>query len=219
LPVSFSNKDQLMAEAFHRGDETGLNYIHDQFFPALSLFAFKIVENDHVAQDIASEALVKTWKMHYKLDSFGAIRAYLYKIVHRDSIAAIKKKRRRAEVEESGGLLTSIISIAPSDRIIQSEVYRIVHNAIKELPPGSRRVLEKYYFEDMTAVEIANDLGVHVSTIKTQKQRGLKALKEKLSHLSEKGFFKNNFIAWMLTKRSGLRKHWFLNVTNTFSGS
>jgi RNA polymerase sigma factor (sigma-70 family) len=31
----------------------------------------------------------RAWKMHYKLDSYNGIKAYLYRIVHRDSMAAV----------------------------------------------------------------------------------------------------------------------------------
>lgn len=198
MQTSFSHKDQMMAEAFQRGEVVGLNYIYEQFLPALTVFAEKIVYDKSIAEDIASEALVKTWKMCHKLDSFGAIRAYLYKVVFRDSVTAKKKQQQRSEIEKTGGLFAEVFTSPPSDRIIQAEVYRILHNALKELPPGNRRVLEKYYLEEMTSAEIANELGLHVSTVKTQKQRGLKALKEKLAHLSDKGFFKNSIKAELL---------------------
>ena len=34
--------------------------------------------------------------MNWKLDTYGAIRAYLYKIVQRDSIAYLRKERKRS---------------------------------------------------------------------------------------------------------------------------
>ncbi|RXK58577.1 RNA polymerase sigma factor [Lacibacter luteus] len=198
MQTSFSHKDQMMAEAFHRGEVVGLNYIYEQFLPALTVFAEKIVYDKSIAEDIASEALVKTWKMCHKLDSFGAIRAYLYKVVFRDSVTAKKKQQQRSEIENTGGLFAEVFTLPPSDRIIQAEVYRILHNALKELPPGSRRVLEKYYLDDMTSVEIAQELGLSPGTIRNQKKQGLKALKEKLAHLSDKGFFKNNITTELL---------------------
>ena len=168
-----------MAEAFHRGDEKGLEYFYKAFYPVLSLYAFKYVDDRSIAEEIASEAFVKTWRMHWKLDSFGGIRAYLYKIVHRDSIASLEQKTKREKSYRDSQPLTTD-HYTPFDHLVRSEAYRIIHNSLKDLPPGQRRVVMMHYLEGKTSGQIARELHRHPSTIKAQKKQGLEALRKKL---------------------------------------
>ena len=98
LSLQESYSERLMSEAFHRGEEEGLAYFYKAFYPAIALFAFRYVKDRCLAEEIASEAFIKVWKMHWKLDSFNGIRAYLYKTVYRESIHAIKREKKRNEV-------------------------------------------------------------------------------------------------------------------------
>lgn len=179
MSLQESHSDKLMAEAFHRGDEKGLAYFYKAFHPVLSLYAFKYVDDHSIAEEIASEAFVKTWKMHWKLDSFGAIRAYLYKIVYRDSMTSLKLKQKREKSYRDSQPLTTD-NYTPFDHLVRSEAYRLIHNSLKDLTPGQRKVVMMHYLEGKTSAQIARELGLHPSTIKTQKKRGLEILRKKL---------------------------------------
>lgn len=167
------------AHAFQQGDEQALAFFYHEFHPVLSLHAHRFVEDRSIAEEIAAEALVKTWKMHWKLDSYGAIRAYLYKIVHRDSLAYIRKEKKRTAMHQQSQP-PQTVSDTPFDHVVRSEVYRIIHTALKDLSPANRKVIIMHYLEGKTTGQIARELNVHPSTVKTQKNRGLQALRKQL---------------------------------------
>jgi RNA polymerase sigma-70 factor (ECF subfamily) len=167
------------AHAFQQGDEQALAFFYREFHPVLSLHAYRLVEDRSIAEEIASEALVKTWQMHWKLDSYGAIRAYLYKIVQRDSIAYIRKEKKRAAIHQQSQPSQSI-SDTPFDHVVRSEVYRIIHTALKDLSPANRKVIVMHYLEGKTTGQIARELKLHRSTVNTQKTKGLDVLRKRL---------------------------------------
>lgn len=167
------------ALAFQRGEEEALAFFYREFLPALSLYANKWVADFSIAEEIASSAFIKIWKNHHKLDCYGAIRAYLYKIVYRDAMHYLRKEKSRSRVEEVASR-PDIEFNSPYDHLIRTETYRIIHSALKELAPGNQKVLTMYYLEGKTTGEIANELGVHPSTVKTQKLRGMEALRKML---------------------------------------
>lgn len=167
------------AHAFQQGDEQALAFFYHEFHPVLSLYAHRWVEDRSIAEEIASEALVKTWKMHWKLDSYGAIRAYLYKVVQRDSLAYIRKEKKRTAMHQQFRPAQTVLD-TPFDHLVRSEVYRIIHTALKDLSPANRKVIIMHYLEGKTTGQIARELNVHPSTVKTQKNRGLQALRKQL---------------------------------------
>lgn len=161
---------------FQQGDEKGLEYFFGEYYPALTLFASRVVNNIQVAQEIASEAFVKTWRMHAKLDSVAGIRAYLYKTVRRDAVrlSPVKKKTGTFELHEE-----DFISLdTPFDLIVRSETYRLVHTALKNLSPGYRKILMMHFIEGKSTGEIARELNTPVNTVKAQKLKGLRALRK-----------------------------------------
>ncbi len=167
------------AAAFQQGNEQALAFVYRDFHPALAHYAYQWVQDRSIAEEIAAEALVKTWKMHWKLDSYGAIRAYLYKIVHRDSLHYVRSEKKRFEIHQQSKPAQTT-SDTPFDHLVRSEVYRLIHTALKDLSPANRQVIVMHYLEGKTTGQIARELNVHPSTVKTQKNRGLQALRKQL---------------------------------------
>ena len=169
------NKENV-ALLFQDGSENALSFFYHELYPALAHYSNQLTQNRPVAEDIASEAFVKAWRMHYKLNSYAGIKAYLYKIVHRDSIDAIEKEQRRTKIYRI--LPNQSETDTPFDNMVRSEVYRLIHAALKHLTPASRKVVIMHYIDGMTTGQIARELNLHPSTIKTQKMQGVKALKK-----------------------------------------
>ncbi len=171
-----SAKNEEQAIGFNLGYEKALSFFYHEFYSALAHYSFRLTQSRPLAEEIASEAFVKAWRMHYKLDSYAGIKAYLYKIVHRDSVAAILSEQKRDKIYK--GLRPETSTDSPFDNMVRSEVYRIIHAALKDLSPGTRRVIIMHYFEDKNTGQISRELNLHPSTVKTQKMQGLKTLRK-----------------------------------------
>lgn len=165
---------------FQQGDEQALAFFYREFHAALALYAFRWVENIAIAEEIASDAFIKTWKMHWKLDNYYAIRSYLYKTVLRDSQRVRRQELKRATLSKDSILSNDLNGDTPIDHLLRIETYRIIHRALEELSPGTRRVLTMHFIEGKTTREIATELKLSPSTIKTQKAKGLESLRKKL---------------------------------------
>ncbi|MBL7770028.1 MAG: sigma-70 family RNA polymerase sigma factor [Flavipsychrobacter sp.] len=73
-----------------------------------------------------------------------------------------------------------ITNETPFEKLVRSELYHLLRNALKALSPGNQKVITMYFLEDKNTNEIARELNLHPSTIKTQKTRGLEALRKLL---------------------------------------
>ena len=75
------------------------------------------------------------------------------------------------------------------ENIILTEIYRELADAVNKLPEECRKVFELCYFQGLDNESAANELGLSVNTIKAQKARGKKILKESLKDLMPFFFF------------------------------
>ena len=169
--------DDRMAREFQSGSQFALKYFFTQLHAALSYYAFGWVKDRRLAEEIAADAFIKTWKFHGKLSSPAAIRSYLYTVVKRDSM-------RQARTKDNTVPLSALSSDTVNesyDAIVRAETMRMLQAAIGDLAPATREVMEKYFLQNMSTGEIAKALRLHPSTVKTQKTRGIAMLKKRLS--------------------------------------
>jgi RNA polymerase sigma-70 factor, ECF subfamily len=167
-----------MALWFARGDRRALEHFYHLLYPGICLYAFHFVQDRSKAEEIASDSFIKSWKQNSKLADPLSIRAYLYAVARHESLRMLKKDKRRTLDPQR------LPSVSPEEdgynKLVSAELTRLLHAALKEISPGSGRILKLHYLEGKTLTEIAAELHISTSTVKTQKQRGLKALHKKL---------------------------------------
>ncbi len=170
-----------LVKDFRGGDATAARKLYDLYSKAMYNTLIRITGNNEDAADLLQEAFIKAFR---KIDTFGfesTFGAWLKKIVINTGLEFLRKKKVRFEELEP---MMEIRSEETETIEIQPEK---IHAAIKTLPSGSRTVVSLYLIEGFKHEEIANELGISVSTSKTQYMRGKKMLQEKL-----KGIFYEN---------------------------
>jgi RNA polymerase sigma-70 factor (ECF subfamily) len=89
-------------------------------------------------------------------------------------------------MEEAGnGLLQK--GPTPLELVEAGDVSRAVASAVAALPPEQREVIVLKEYQGLTFVEIAEVLGVPLSTVKTRLYRGLAQLRHRLERQGIKG--------------------------------
>lgn len=73
--------------------------------------------------------------------------------------------------------------------IVEKKAYSLLNEAVEELPQNEQVILDLYYFQGFSIVEIANILRCSQSKIKVQLMRSRKKLKQLLK---EKGYSNGN---------------------------
>jgi RNA polymerase sigma factor (sigma-70 family) len=179
---SYSNEDAALL--FQKGEEEGFAWAFRQFYPSLVSYASRITGSEAVAEEIASEAFIKIWQRHEGFDHPLRIRAYLYRTVRNDALKeGLRGKREKEGEGEVAYLYDHNREGNAFQRLIAAEVSRELQEAIEALPTGCAKVVKLLYVEGKSLSESAEELNLSINTVKTQRARGLKALRTRLSHL------------------------------------
>ena len=156
-----------------------IKYLFNTYYARLCYFAYKLVKNQAAAKDLAQDVFLKYWYKRNEYSSELAIKNFLYLSLRNACLNHIRHdsiEKKYAEtladnaLEEEKGL----------SYLIKAEALSAIHNAIESLPVGCKTVLQLAYFEGLKNEQIANEMGVSINTVKTQKQRALKLLRLKL---------------------------------------
>lgn len=170
------NINRRIIEKCLDGDIKAHYQLYKQYSKAMYNIAIRFLNNKMDAEDILQESFVTAFSRLGELQNKNVFGSWLKRIVINNCISLQRKQKiafeeideyRHAEVEEMD---ESIPAVDPA----------LVHRAIRELPRKGRTVLVLRALEGYTHKEIAETLGISVSTSKTQYSRALALLNRKL---------------------------------------
>lgn len=151
------------------------------YYQSLCFFANRFVRDTLTAEDIVGEVSIKVWEKRETLQHAAALKNYFYISIRRACLRFLDERNRKAikaeDIPEEYNSQASVL-----ENIIRAEVLQEVDAALLNLPPQCRKVFTKLYIEGKTTAEAAKELQLSVSTIKTQKERGLVILRKIISH-------------------------------------
>ena len=142
--------------------------------------AMRMLANKMDAEDVMQEAFVAAFKKigdYREESSFGA---WLRRIVINHCLNFLQRSK---EFFESLDNQCDTLRDDNSDEDDYNMSPKMIHEAVKTLPEGSRVVLNLFVFEGYKHREISAMLNISESTSKSQYQRAKNLLKEKLMKL------------------------------------
>lgn len=158
------------------GDMKAQYQLYKMYSRAMYNIAIRLLNNKMDAEDILQESFVKAFERLGDLQDRDLFAGWLKRIVINNCISLQRKRkiifeemdeRHYGEVEE------------PEEWVPEVDP-AVVHHAIRELPDKGRAVLVLRALEGYSHKEIAEALGISVSTSKTQYSRCLSLLQKKL---------------------------------------
>jgi len=161
--------------------------IFKQYYAALCMFANRIVMDETLAEDIVQEVFIrfKEEKEYKNIEEYH--RAWLYTAVRNASVNALRTKKKTVENNISYGYyLRAGEDCAVPDcehALIRTETARQLWGGVGKLPPQMQQVIQMHFSENKSIRDIAKVLNLHVSTVKTQKQRGLALLRKYITFI------------------------------------
>lgn len=78
--------DQDILEKLKSDNEAALDYLFLAYYEKLCLYAFTVLKNKDIAEEIVQDVFVKLWEQHRKLNIETSIKAYLFRTVHNHCI-------------------------------------------------------------------------------------------------------------------------------------
>lgn len=171
---------EISIELLKAGDQTAFKQIFDLFHKRLCLFALGITTDDS-AEDIVQEAFVKLWERKENFNTIDSIKAFLYLTVKNTCLNLYKHKQ---VIQKHSQSLTEMMDeISVDHKMVEAEVASQIRQALEQLPDGYRKVIYLGYFEGLSNQQAADHLNVSINTVKTQKVRGLRILRDFIKKL------------------------------------
>lgn len=152
---------QLVIEARKRNSEAW-TALYERYLPLVWRYAYALIRDVHLAEDIVSEAMLALVKGIHTLDKEEPkISAWLRAVV-RHKLADHHRRAYRLQdrlVQVEADIRSALPSLSPSQPLEQEETRDQVLAILEELPDRQRLALEWKYVDGLRVREIAERLG------------------------------------------------------------
>ncbi len=179
--------DEAVFAAFIGGDKSALGVLYDRYGLLVYRLIYRMLNNSQESEDLTQEIFLSL-QVKTKFDpERGSFYTYLMMLTRSRTIDRLRSKRSQGRFWQNIGKLTDSIeqqkSDSPMDIVSTKERSALVKNALQDLAPNQRQVLELSYYEGLSQSEIAKRLNIPLGTVKTHSRRGLLQLRKNLHNL------------------------------------
>ncbi len=173
------DKGSQYYERYLKGDNEGMECLIRDYSDGLILFLNTFVHDLATAEDLMMDTFVKLGVKRPQKKEGTGFKTWLYAIGKNVALDYLRKNRRvLVSLEEAETVASE--EEALEQRMIRSQREEMIHRNLKRIPEEHARVLWLYYFEDMTAKEIAGVVHKSVHAAESLLSRARKSLKESL---------------------------------------
>jgi len=166
--------DSELQQYVKEGSNQAFEVIFDRYWKRLFAYAFKIYNDEKIAEDIVQEIFISLWEKSNEANILN-LEAYLIKSVKYKIANHIRDlKFSPVHIE----ILHNIPYTFKTEKDLEyKEFERDIFNEIRKLPPKCQEVFMLSRFEDYSSAEIAEQLDISVRTVEKHISNALKHLK------------------------------------------
>jgi RNA polymerase sigma-70 factor (ECF subfamily) len=179
-----TDRDALLLARILAGDDQALATVYDQHAGLVYGLARRVAGDEQLAEDITQEVFTCLWETPDRVDlARGSLRTYLALLAHRRAVDEVRRHegRHRTEVaaaqpEAEHGPETSVVAAATQD-------WRTKHLAslLDMLSAEQRAAVRLAYYDGLTYVQVANELGIPEGTAKSRLRSALARMRAMLT--------------------------------------
>ena len=157
-----------------RLDSHGFHDVFSRYYQPLCLFAFQYVEDRELAADIVQECLAKLWQIRGGFLYDHQVKSYLYIAVRNKALNELEHRRVQSDYADMVRQRSQELFFDNS--LVEQETYRLLFEAIDNLPPRMREVI-LLVLEGKKNAEIARQMNDSVETVRTLRKLAYQKLR------------------------------------------
>lgn len=168
--------DSAFIEGINRKSEKALKKLYERYYAPLCSYAEKLLNDNGYAEDIVSSCLVKVWNTEVAFPNKNALTAWLFKSVYHAAIDVMREKTFFLHFRNN--LPPDLPDEETAkDMALREEAITYFYEILERLPEQQRQII-RLTLQGYKVQEIATSLGISENTVKEQKKRAYRFVRE-----------------------------------------
>lgn len=161
-------------------DESAFEMLYNRYANVLFLSAYSKIKDDQQAQEIVHDVFLNVWKNKEDLN-INNVSAYFKQAVRLRVINVILRSKKTVFFDLFDSLTQS--PFGADHPILKKDLICLIESWIETLPEKRKKIFVKHYFEELSHLEIAKEMGLSTKTIQNQLSISIQHLRARFSHL------------------------------------
>lgn len=156
----------LLVAVGSQRDRDAFEMVFRHYGPRIKAFMMRSGLSNGAAEDVMQDVMVAVWRKAHLFDPTRAgASAWVFSVARNRRIDVVRRTRRPEPEELPWGPEPDV---AQADALAMQEDSRRLADAIAQLPPKQRDLVERAFFGEMSHSEIAATTGLPLGTIKSR---------------------------------------------------
>ena len=168
--------DSVLVKAFVKGDATAFEVLFKKYNQHVARLVYSVIRSPSLVEDTVQEVFLLVYRNLHKFRQQSAFKTWLYRITVNESLRQISRANRwvslpetETEPDNSPDTLVSFQGVeSPERMLLQGERKAFVQEALAQLKPNQKLILDLYYMEDLSVQEIAEVLEIPEGSVKSR---------------------------------------------------
>lgn len=173
--------EEELIEALRKQDKIGIDQLYDRYSTALYGVIVRIVQTEEIAEDVMQEAFLKIWNTFGSFDSSkGRLFTWIVNIARNLAIDKVRSKDFKNS-NKNQDLENTVTQIDTYKNTSYNPDTLGLKELTNKLRPEQKVIVDLVYFKGFTHVEVAEELGIPLGTVKTRLRMGIIELRKYFS--------------------------------------
>lgn len=181
--------DSQIIERTLGGEPEAFNLLVRRWERQIYGLTLRMLGRDDEAKDATQETFISAYRNLSKFRGEAKFSSWIYRIALNICNTRLRSRTKSfisiEEQREESGFELSADAEDLGNNIQQQQIARHVRGALQGLPAEMRQVIIMKEYEGLKFSEIADILGIPISTVKTRMYTGLSELRKRLDHLRD----------------------------------
>lgn len=179
--VPSSTDPTMLIEGVRQGDQTAFASLYDLLAPSVYGTVLRVLRDPAMSEEVTQEVFVELWRTAGRFDpERAAVSTWAVTIARRRAVDRVRREQSQRDRIARAGTRRIGDAADAADLAMAGLEAQHVEQAIAELPPDQRVVIEMAFLDGDTHAEIAARLGLPLGTVKGRVRGGLKKLGARL---------------------------------------
>ena len=161
------------------GDRQAFEELYRIYHPRLTRFLVNLVRRPQLVEEVLNDTLMVVWERGDSFNGASKLSTWIFAIAYRKAMKALR--RQDEAVEDKNAERRTSPEPGPEEEFGQRKMHALLMQAMSELSPDHRAVVDLTYFHEIGYREIASILDCPVNTVKTRMFHARRHLKLKLA--------------------------------------
>ena len=160
------------------GDRDAFERLYKLYHPRLTRFLWTLIRRPNLVEEVLDDTMMVIWNRPDSFHGASKLSTWLFAIAYRKAMRGLRKQDDAVEDLEADRRVST--DAPPDETSSRQRVRKLLSEAIAELSPPHRAVVDLTYFHELGYREIAVILECPVDTVKTRMFHARRHLRKKL---------------------------------------